>query len=467
MKKIIIALFAMTAAFQAVAQDNIRINRRAELRNVVVSRSGDYVTVDFDVQANGRELRRKEGFVITPRVNDMELPKILVSGMRYARNYKREQALAGRRHRETAPGLMIRVRPNRSAVGHYKHVFAPAHEKGATLELNSYVETCCNITESVTRNMLAEPLCGNAISGSTQPIPDVGSMVTWLEPAEEVVKQRETSVTAHLNYPQGVTRASQDYGDNALEMARIDRILSPLMNRGVYNIRKVRIDGYASIEGRWDTNERLSRERAEDFRRWLTGKYGNPSNGKITVTARGEDWTGLKKMIREDVNMPYKQQALAIIDNYGIFDGREKQLMDLGQGVPYKYMYRWFFPKLRRMEVTFEYEVCALEGVSAEKVMESRPGDLSHAEMLRTLRKQKIGTLEMYRRIAAQYPDDALALINASSAEMVAGNTAEAWGYLQHVKDDPRAAGNLKAYRLLTSEKSKPENVYRYKIATE
>ncbi len=453
-------------AIPAAAQDNIRMGGRAELLNVVVAQSGDSVFIDFDVQADGREFRRKEGFVITPTVGGRELPEIMINGTRRARAYHREQVLAGRRHREPAPALAVRVRPDRSAVGHYKQVFVLTPEmkaKGAKLELQSHVVMCCSESEHETRNMLAEILRGQAAGGATSSI-EVSGMVTWLEPEEEVVKHRETSVTADLTYPQGGTRVMYDFGNNAAELSRIDRILSPLMDGDVYDIRSVRIDGYASIEGQWDTNERLARERAEDFRRWLGERHRGM--GMVTVAAHGEDWDGLVKMIREDAQMPYRYEALALIDSYGIFGGREKHLMDLGQGVPYRYMYRYFFPKLRRMEVTFEYEVGALEGEGARKVMASRPGDLSHAEMLRTLRQQKMDALTMYRRIASQYPGDAVALINASSAEMVAGNAEEAWQYLQFVQDDPRAANNMKVYKLLSAG-SRPTGVYRYKIATE
>lgn len=465
MKKLVIALLAVAAAVPAMAQNNITLGRRAELLNIVVEQAGDTTLIEFDVQADGREFRRKEGLVITPKAGGVELPKIMINAPRRAHIYKREQTLAGR-HRAPAPGLEIKVRPGRTAVGHYKQAFVltPAMKaNGVKLTLDSYVEVCCSESQHEERNMLDGVLRAQAATSGASSI-EVSGMVTWLEPAEEVVKRRETSVTANLTYPQGGTRIMHDFGDNAMELSRIDRILSPMMNDKVYDIHNVRIDGYASIEGQWDTNERLSRERAEDFRRWLGTRYRGM--GQVTVVAHGEDWDGLVKMIREDAQMPYRHEALALIDSYGIFGGREKHLMDLGQGVPYKYMYRYFFPKLRRMVVTFEYEVCALEGTGAEKVMASRPEDLSHAEMLRTLRQQKMDALTMYRQIAAQHPDDAVALINASSAEMVAGNAELAWSYLQHVQNDPRAANNMKVYRLITAGGS-TTNIHRYKIATE
>ena len=55
-------------------------------------------------------------------------------------------------------------------------------------------------------------------------------------------------------------------------------------------------------------------------------------------------------------NPPYRDAALRVISRYGIFNGREKYLMELQGGSPYKDMLRHFFPKLRRIEVIVRYE---------------------------------------------------------------------------------------------------------------
>ena len=47
-------------------------------------------------------------------------------------------------------------------------------------------------------------------------------------------------------------------------------------------------------------------------------------------------------------NMEHKEAVLSIITNYGIYNGREKKLMELKQGDPYRYMLKMFFPALRK-----------------------------------------------------------------------------------------------------------------------
>ena len=67
---------------------------------------------------------------------------------------------------------------------------------------------------------------------------------------------------------------------------------------------------------------------------------------KLDIYNIGEDWEGLKELV-EKLKMPYYKEVLHIIDNNSIFEGREKKLMDLAGGVPYRYMSKHYFSKLR------------------------------------------------------------------------------------------------------------------------
>jgi outer membrane protein OmpA-like peptidoglycan-associated protein len=310
--------------------------------------------------------------------------------------------------------------------------------------------------ERITDNYYNTPTAPRQLDGVREiprwPIPqnEVRQKATWLEPAEEQVKRRESSIVARIGYPQGSSVIRPDYGSNMMELARIEQMIAPLFgSHGQYEIRRVRIDGYASIEGQYYANDDLARRRAEGFGRYLYERYGMRT-GEVAVYSHGEDWEGLKELIRQDGGMPYGRIAEQIIDYVGVFDGRERELMSLDQGVPYRYMYRYFFPLLRRMEITFEYDVQAFDDREAERMMQTRPGDLSHAEMLRLMRRAGADEREMYTVLAELFPEDAVAQINAASAELVAGNSEGAREYLRRVEGDPRAAGNLALYQSLT-----------------
>jgi hypothetical protein len=71
----------------------------------------------------------------------------------------------------------------------------------------------------------------------------------------------------------------------------------------------------------------------------------------IALYNGSEDWHGLRMLV-ERSDMPSKHRVMEIIDTVPVWDsktrrGRERELMDLDGGAPYRYMYRNFFPLLR------------------------------------------------------------------------------------------------------------------------
>lgn len=87
-------------------------------------------------------------------------------------------------------------------------------------------------------------------------------------------------------------------------------------------------------------------------------RYGLPSSLIVSVNGMGEDWDGLRSAVEES-DMPEKAEILSIIDGYGIFEGRELQLLNMRGGQPYRRMLRELFPPLRRVEVKLDYMVIA------------------------------------------------------------------------------------------------------------
>ena len=84
--------------------------------------------------------------------------------------------------------------------------------------------------------------------------------------------------------------------------------------------------------------------------------------GLITSVGHGEDWEGLLRLAEED-GMEHLEDVRDIILNTDVYHGREGKLMRLAGGAPYRYMAREFFPKLRRIEFTIEYNVRTTEEV--------------------------------------------------------------------------------------------------------
>lgn len=139
------------------------------------------------------------------------------------------------------------------------------------------------------------------------------------------------------------------------EMSRIDSLFTSVSAEyNTHCVASISIKGLTSIEGTYKDNLDKSQERADKVRRYILNNYPEYENVTITTEAKGEDWDGLRNLV-ECSSIGDRAEILRIIDNVGIFNGREKQLMDIRGGQPYLQMKRELFPLLRRVEITVTY----------------------------------------------------------------------------------------------------------------
>jgi hypothetical protein len=120
-------------------------------------------------------------------------------------------------------------------------------------------------------------------------------------------------------------------------------------------ITKIAIVGHTSVEGIYIDNLNTSEREARALAQHL-GAASELPDDIFSVTGAGEDWDGLEAAV-EASDIGYKQQILSIIRTVGIFAGRERDLMLLGGGAPYRQMRTQMFPRLRRVDYRIDYTV--------------------------------------------------------------------------------------------------------------
>ncbi|GAB6010384.1 tetratricopeptide repeat protein [Dysgonomonas reticulitermitis] len=273
-------------------------------------------------------------------------------------------------------------------------------------------------------------------------------------PAEEI-KYRNASLIAHIAYPQGVHKILPAFRDNRRELERVDSLFRHILGNELIIVDTLRITSYASPEGSYASNKLLARRRSESFMRYFQPKY---NLGKYALQAGwiAEDWDGLAALV-EKSRMEYKDEVMSIIHGTDIFDGREKKLMLLARGKPYRYMLETFFPRLRRNEARVFYRVNKLTDEIAEQVYRTHPELLSMEEFCRLAGSYTPGAdngrlLEIYRIAAKTWPDDAIANNNAAAACLINGEATEALLYLDRIKDNPLSYLNRGVYYYITGD---------------
>lgn len=294
-------------------------------------------------------------------------------------------------------------------------------------------------------------------------------MVSFLTPDVAATGKHHTeSAILYFDYPLGKDDIYPDYKNNREEIDKIDRILSPLSGNRFSTIERILVRGYSSPDGPYGENERLAEARSRLFAGYIRRAYNLPRS-HVEVSSVAEDWEGLKDLLLQ-TRPSYTDAALRIIRKYGIFGGREKQLMSLQGGAPYKDMLRRFFPRLRRIEVVVEYNIDKIGHKDASELIYTHPGLLSLEEMYEVARYYRPGTdqyREVYEIAAFHFPDDVTANINAASAVMLTGDLISAWNYLRKVEADPRAWNNMGVLNLMEGNPEGAASWFRKAVGIE
>ena len=446
--------------------------------------SGDSLCLHFRAYIEGN-LSAGVFMGIIPHCEEeaIEFPGIGYFRVADLRYFRRRRALDA----DTKPVLAYEVRSQqggRQRVDYTYHLPLPASFDASELELETRLFRCHDVVSVATQTIPLAPrpaLRTDTVYLQQQvpvtlPVPVAvvslplyESNVTFLKPKPEKIKARTTTVTIRITYPVNVSQVVPSFENNSAELWRIDSLLRPMAtDTTTYRVLKTNIVGYASPEDTYDHNLILSERRATGMRTWLVDKYGMNENS-ISISGAGEDWIGLREAVVHS-HMDHKDEVLSIMDQYSIQQGREKRLMDLYGGQPYKYRLAHFFPALRRMELEMIYTVRAFTPTETDSVLQDRPQDLSLQEIYEVARERNTDQTIQHRRteygkeydVAVRYfPNDAVANINAASAALVRGDLEQARKCLETVTNDPLAANNLGVYYWLCGDPNTAEQYFK------
>ncbi len=344
-----------------------------------ISVKNDSLHVQLRMDLNEVRVGRSRAFIFTPQLlgegkQQLSLPAVVICGSIRDRQDRREAALSLCKECTVS---YLRIRDSRNVSKNITyHISIPyaSWMQHAMLLLKQESRECCG-NELLAVDTLQCDLGLSAVAGIPQlpvvkmkPHPEeaVKPKVVKPEPTavtrpkstmvstSKVASATTESVVLYFDYPIGKDDIHPDLKNNRYEIDKIDRLIAPLQRTHFASVKSIRICGYCSPDGNYGDNERLAEARSRFFSIYLRSMYGVP-RGLVKVSSVAEDWEGLVDLLMRD-NPPYRDAALRVISRYGIFNGREKYLMELQGGSPYKDMLRHFFPKLRRIEVIVRYE---------------------------------------------------------------------------------------------------------------
>ena len=160
--------------------------------------------------------------------------------------------------------------------------------------------------------------------------------------------QSDSSVVMRFRifYPVNKTDIHEDYMDNANQLHRIRKYLekSP-------KIDSITIFSYASPEGSYAVNKRLSKERGKTAKQYLLNLIPaerHLPDSLLIIDPTAENWEGLREKIYYQYQHDDKDEILAILDRTDITDERRKVLLKrLNGGRSWRYIVKEIMPHLR------------------------------------------------------------------------------------------------------------------------
>lgn len=426
---------------------------------------GDSLYIDFGIQAEGQCVAPDEYLTLTPVLklgeSEKRLPPVVLNGHKRQKLYNRMQVL-DKNNESFYPAIVIDAGKQDSVTIPYK--MAVAYEewmKDASLFLEQMTCGCGLQQREISVEILAAGISPEQLTPQVATY-DMKPQVNYITPVAEAAKQREEQLSVYLDFVVGESVILPLFGDNLSGLSRINMLVNRLKGDKNISITCMRVEGYASPEGMYELNSRLSQARAAALKTYLEGMYGFGGD-MVKAEGKSEDWQGLEKLL-EETNFPYRDKALGIIHTTGISGGREARLMALQGGFPYRQMKAELFPKLRRVVYTVSYTVAPFDMNEGKQALKTRPALLSLNELFliaNSYEKGSPGFREAFDIAARLYPDNPVAIINAAAAALESGELQTARKFLGKVKNNDKARNNLGVLYLLDGEYDKAGECFR------
>ena len=194
-------------------------------------------------------------------------------------------------------------------------------------------------------------------------------------------------------------------------------------------LKSALVSSYASPDGKYDLNEKLSESRGTSADKFLKKEFEKieaaKGSGFFNEKTTAEDWEGFKAEV-EKSSIQDKDLILRVLSMYSDPDVREREIKNMSAA--YEALKTDILPKLRRSKMIISVDKVGRSDNQILALAKSDPGVLSLEEMLyaATLTQDANEQLKFYQAAAAAYPKDIRAANSVGYTYMTLGKTDEA-----------------------------------------
>ncbi len=421
------SLLALLPLVPVAADEVKRLPGGAEVSGVDIRKQRDSVVIRMNLNLSGMEVGRNRSIVVTPLFyaegEEEWLPAIEVMGRtRYLYYQRNEESLYA-----DSPYTIIKKDKNATQQVGYQ-VSVPYRKWMDRASLVVAEDTC---------------QCGEVSKGNSILLAQADLVFTprlaYISPQAETRKARALSGEAYLDFPVNKTVIYPEYRRNTAELAKIRATIDTIRTDKDFSITRISLKGYASPEGRYAANVRLSEGRTDALKDYLMGEYGFEAS-LFRTNAGAENWAGLRKYVAQS-GLADKEAILAIIDSEEEPDAKEQRIRR-EHAASYRILLQDCYPALRRTDYTVDYVIRGFNVEEAKEVIKTRPQNLSLQEMFAVAQTYQPGSEEfnhVFDVAVRLYPADPIANLNAANAFLERKEAAQALKFLDKAGDTPQA----------------------------
>lgn len=446
------SLLALLPLVPVAADEVKRLPGGAEVSGVDIRKQRDSVVIRMNLNLSGMEVGRNRSIVVTPLFyaegEEEWLPAIEVMGRtRYLYYQRNEESLYA-----DSPYTIIKKDKNATQQVGYQ-VSVPYRKWMDRASLVVAEDTC---------------QCGEVSKGNSILLAQADLVFTprlaYISPQAETRKARALSGEAYLDFPVNKTVIYPEYRRNTAELAKIRATIDTIRTDKDFSITRISLKGYASPEGRYAANVRLSEGRTDALKDYLMGEYGFEAS-LFRTNAGAENWAGLRKYVAQS-GLADKEAILAIIDSEEEPDAKEQRIRR-EHASSYRILLQDCYPALRRTDYTVDYVIRGFNVEEAKEVIKTRPQNLSLQEMFAVAQTYQPGSEEfnhVFDVAVRLYPADPIANLNAANAFLERKEAAQALKFLDKAGDTPQA-DNARGVAMILLERYDEAERYLHRAA--
>ncbi len=407
------------------------------------------LNLDIDLDLSQVNIKTTHVVVLTPAIINGSDTLLLQSVGIYGRNRR----IFYMRNEEDKPTSVddINLPSSKSSEVIKYNVTVPFSDwmNGCKVELVRTDFGCCGESSVISRAELVDRF----------PIEPYFPELIYLRPEREVVKTREISGSAFIDFPVSKTKINPTYRNNTAELSKITGTIDSVKNANDITIKAISIKGYASPESPYSNNSRLAKGRTEALKEYVETLY-HFGEDFIKTDFEPEDWAGLERYVMAS-SLSNKDQILGVIRS-DIEPDRKEWIIKNTWKEEYKHLLNECYPALRHSDYTIEYEIRSYSTPEEiEPVLKSAPQNLSLEEFYILAQSYEPGGEEfnqLFETAVRMYPTDQVANLNAANSAILRKDYAAAMRYLEIASDLPEAIyarGALEVY-MDNSKAAKP-----------